>query len=76
MKKIMKGFTLLELMIVLVVSGILATIIGAITGVVPMSPETYQRGGTICKSGYQWNVDMDYHQRQVLNENGGGVRCQ
>lgn len=70
-----KGFSLIELLIIVAIISILAMIFGSIVSALGGAAESYQRGGTICKSGYLWNVDMEYHQRQVLNEHGGGVSC-
>ena len=68
-----KGFTLIELMIVIGIIGTICFIVASFsTGI---STEKWQHGGTLCKGGYLWNVDMERHQRQVLNEHGGGVSC-
>jgi prepilin-type N-terminal cleavage/methylation domain-containing protein len=71
-----KGFTLIELIIVVAIIGIIATVIGSfITGGVSTFGETLQRGGTICKAGLTFSIDANGYQQQVIGVNGGGVPC-
>jgi prepilin-type N-terminal cleavage/methylation domain-containing protein len=69
-----KGITLIELMIWIAIIGITVSLIAGHnadgTGFfAPMNT-------TICKGGFLWNVDSNYRQQQVLNEHGGGIRCE
>lgn len=77
MNKMIKGFTLIELMIVLAILGIIAAVIvPAANGGNPAISEMFQRGGTICKAGVLFSVDTHGYQTQVIGPNGGGVACQ
>ena len=64
--KLNKGFTLIELMIVVAILGILAAVlIPAISG-----NTQRQSDGSKCKAGFKFVND-----RQLIGPNGGGVPC-
>jgi prepilin-type N-terminal cleavage/methylation domain-containing protein len=71
----MKGVTLMELLISMAIIAIIGSMILSYANNGATIQEMNQAGGSICKSGYLWNVDTQRNQRQVLNENGGGVPC-
>lgn len=60
----MKGFTVIEAMIVMAIIGILATII------IPAISGQSQKQDFVCISGYKFVRGV-----QLIGQNGGGVPC-
>lgn len=76
-----KGFTLIEMMIVLVFIGILATIVGLTffgNGPTQGTKMSFGLNGlteTRCIRGYEFVVGANGSTQQVLDAKGGGVQC-
>lgn len=75
-----RGFTLIELMIVIVILGILATVVANVTGFASgNSTISYGINGMTesrCIEGYKFIVSQDGNARQILDEFGKGARCE
>jgi prepilin-type N-terminal cleavage/methylation domain-containing protein len=71
-----KGFTLIELIIVIAIVGIILSIAIGGSQVTGNLAESYQRGGTVCKAGLLFAVDGNGRQIQVMSVAGTGVACQ
>ena len=79
-----RGFTLIEMMIVVVMIGIIATIVMGVVGAgtSAMSGNSNITWGvngmteSRCIEGYKFIINQDGHTRQILDEMGKGVKCQ
>ncbi len=75
-----RGFTLIEMMIVFVIIGILATIIMNAVGFASSNSSVSLgiNGMTEsrCIEGYKFIVSQDGSARQILDEFGKGAKCQ
>lgn len=75
-----RGFTLIEMMIVVVMVGIVATMVmGAIGSANGNSNISWGVNGMTesrCIEGYKFIINQDGHTRQILDELGKGVKCQ
>lgn len=69
-----RGFTLIELIIVISIIGILVAIVRMGTG--STWAERFQNGGTICKAGYTFSIDVNGTQQQMFDSQGHGIPCQ
>ncbi len=74
-----RGFTLIEMMIVVVMLGIVATLImGVVGGATGNSNLSFGVNGMLesrCVEGYKFIVTQE-GSRQILDEFGKGVRCE
>lgn len=72
-----KGFTLIELMIVIAIIGIIASIVGpAIFGA--SNNTQFGWGGTTetrCQGGFKVIVGQHGYVQQLLDQNGHGIPC-
>jgi prepilin-type N-terminal cleavage/methylation domain-containing protein len=71
----MKGFTLMELVITLMILGILTSIAIGVSRTDLSSPRVWMTNGTFCENGLQWASSNGYAQ-QVIGANGLPATCQ
>ena len=71
----MKGFTLIELVIVLMILGILTMTVISVSRIDWSSPRVWVTNGTFCENGLQWATSNGFSQ-QVIGANGLPVTCQ
>lgn len=75
-----RGFTLIEMMIVVVMVGIVATLIAGVAGGVSGNNSiSYGVNGMTesrCIENYKFIIDQKGNSRQILDEFGKGVRCE
>jgi prepilin-type N-terminal cleavage/methylation domain-containing protein len=76
--KFQTGFTLIEMMIVVVILGIIAALISGIAGTASSNISYGINGMTEsrCLEGYKFIIGQNSQPRQILDELGKGVRCE
>lgn len=75
-----RGFTLIEMMVVVVILGIVATLIANVASFASgNSSVSYGINGMTesrCIEGYKFIIDQQGNNRQILDEFGKGVKCE
>lgn len=71
----MKGFTLIELIIVLAIVGIIASVILGAFGVGQRVLSSATPSSVSCQNGFRVITGSNGYQTQMIDENGKGIPC-